>query len=372
MSGFMLPQDERSKLKNLTRRLLIDKILEVGRIGGRLDIVDFLKLTWDLDNMPSTDSRFSNASGDVWQHMINNNDWEISDLFGSFLKLYEGPDEVFFRFLESVVHPLTRLGEEQNKYVQLINKHLSNDGYKLQVNDTVSGHEIYRVIRTQGGVAGNAKNLIFASNGPKPELVLSDTINNDIRITRNAEFCLVYDQPIPQTGLRWTDLVSWWAKQKGEENFSIDTERNLFARLRASLSSVSKPEKLLFETYFEYYRTLLGDKLLALLPQVYLHYDPYTIRELHGKSRLSRQRMDFLILFSHHNRVVLEVDGKQHYSDSNGSASPKEYAKMVEADRQLKLAGYEVYRFGGYELDGKQGKSVVNQFFQQLFRRYCL
>ncbi|MGM1020416.1 MAG: hypothetical protein ACQEXV_07705 [Bacillota bacterium] len=26
--------------------------------------------------MPSTDSRFKTASGDIWQHMINNSDWD--------------------------------------------------------------------------------------------------------------------------------------------------------------------------------------------------------------------------------------------------------------------------------------------------------
>ena len=47
-----------------------------------------------------------------------------------------------------------------------------------------------------GGVGTPAKNLIFTANGPKPELVLRDAVNNDIEIVRNAEYCLVYDQPI--------------------------------------------------------------------------------------------------------------------------------------------------------------------------------
>ena len=39
----------------------------------------------------------------------------------------------------------------------------------------------------------------------------------------------------------------------------------------------------------------------------------------------------------------------QHYSD-NGVASPERYAAMVSEDRALRLARYEVYRFGGHEL----------------------
>ena len=83
--------------------------------------------------------------------------------------------------------------------------------------------------------------------------------------------------------------------------------------------------------------------------------------------------MDFLILFSHAERVVIEIDGKQHYADNNGNASPQKYAEMVEADRQLKLAGYDVYRFGGYELNNQQqGAVIVEQFFRQLFKKYNL
>ena len=36
------------------------------------------------------------------------------------------------------------------------------------------------------------------------------------------------------------------------------------------------PEKLLFETYYRTFKDL-GPKLPALLPQVYLHYDPRTV-----------------------------------------------------------------------------------------------
>ena len=59
--------------------------------------------------------------------------------------------------------------------------------------------------------------------------------------------------------------------------------------------------------------------------------------------------MDFLLLLSDRVRVVLEIDGKHHYADGE-IASPKRYSEMAEADRDLQLAGYEVYRFGGHEL----------------------
>ena len=43
---------------------------------------------------------------------------------------------------------------------------------------------------------------------------------------------------------------------------------------------------------------------------------------------------------------------------------------MVAEDRRLRLAGYEVYRFGGYELTQKQDSVVmVRDFFAQLDER---
>ncbi|SFU11063.1 hypothetical protein SAMN04487915_11185, partial [Arthrobacter sp. ov118] len=47
--------------------------------------------------------------------------------------------------------------------------------------------------------------------------------------------------------------------------------------------------------------------------------------------------------------MVLEVDGKQHYANGD-TASPALYSEMVSEDRRLRLADYEVYRFGGAEL----------------------
>jgi very-short-patch-repair endonuclease len=79
--------------------------------------------------------------------------------------------------------------------------------------------------------------------------------------------------------------------------------------------------------------------------------------------------MDFLLLFSEAIRVVIEVDGVQHYSD-NGRPSPALYAEMVAADRQLRLAGYEVFRFGGAELQGDAGKAIVVEFFRALLKQH--
>ncbi|WP_159029531.1 hypothetical protein [Streptomyces qaidamensis] len=43
---------------------------------------------------------------------------------------------------------------------------------------------------------------------------------------------------------------------------------------------------------------------------------------------------------------------------------------MVSEDRQLSLSGYDVYRFGGHELDRNNGPRIVAGFFRELFQRY--
>ncbi|SFT84738.1 Protein of unknown function [Actinopolyspora lacussalsi subsp. righensis] len=78
--------------------------------------------------------------------------------------------------------------------------------------------------------------------------------------------------------------------------------------------------------------------------------------------------MDFLILFSSRHRVVIEVDGKQHYADGD-KASPALYSETVAEDRWLRLAGYEVYRFGGAELIKDRANKVLADFFDQLAER---
>lgn len=75
------------------------------------------------------------------------------------------------------------------------------------------------------------------------------------------------------------------------------------------------------------------------------------------------------MLLSPVERIVIEVDGKQHYSDGDLS-SPSKYSEMVKSDRELRLLGYEVYRFGGTELSEAACGSTVTTFFTNLFRKH--
>ncbi|MFJ4689538.1 hypothetical protein [Streptomyces sp. NPDC088789] len=195
-----------------------------------------------------------------------------------------------------------------------------------------------RLWSTEHGVSGELKNLIFAADGPKPQIVLPDSISNTIRIVKNEQI-------------------------------------SLRERLRRSLGD-NGAELLVFDTYLK-----PGFNLPALIPQVYLHYDPYTISQLGGASRLARQRMDFLLLMNHRVRAVIEVDGIQHYARPAGRTvvqepgvgwlpDPARYASLVAEVRELTLQGYEVYRIGGHELWGDTAAEMLTGFFVRLLHRH--
>ncbi|RWO78283.1 MAG: hypothetical protein EOS18_19015 [Mesorhizobium sp.] len=296
----------------------------------------------------------------IIRHMDHHpGDWSVEDLFGK-IGVFDCSRARFGALLEQTVHPISRSGDEQTKMVIALNKVLSRDGYELAQNGEISGHPIFTFRSQVRGVGGRPKNLIFASRGPKPEIGFADAINNDIIILSGEKSCLVYDRPIGASGLLWSELVAWW----GEVTPGADAA-NLGARLQESLASDA--ECKLFATYFKTYRSTLGAALPALLPQVYLHYDPAIVKTLRHRLPLPRQRMDFLILLPNRQRIVIEVDGKHHFSEDD-LPSLKVYADMVSADRELRLAGYEVYRFGANELVGDRAEAGITDFFDKLFR----
>jgi len=140
------------KISEITRRGIIDYLLiEDNRLYKRLGLIDFLKRTWDLENMPSTDHRFKNAEGDIWQHMVNNNDWEYSHLLNNYLNLLKCDDDIFICFIENCAHPvLSNKDDIILVRVQSFNKYLEKDGFKLENTSEISGRPIYTIQPIKG------------------------------------------------------------------------------------------------------------------------------------------------------------------------------------------------------------------------------
>ena len=337
-----------------------------------LDEVEFLGRLYDLDTLPSTDSRYTTARQDIIQHCIANLDWPDDWIFDDERFGLADSDDALLRFLAEMLHPAVRTNlAEVEQLHPFLNQTLGHDGYEIVQVDTISGAPVFAGRRIGAGVPGSMKNLIFAADGPKPEIVFSDALNNDILVVKNEEFCLVYDRPLAAHGLTWANLTSWWANREGLTGApASEVSLSLYRRLDRSLGG-NDAERRIMRTYADRY-VRLGDGIPALIPQVYLHYDPYT-RAHHapGAAPLPRQRMDFLLLLPQRIRVVIECDGVQHYADEAGRAHPRRYAEMVAEDRELRLRGYEVYRFGGTELTETPATDRrLAAFFDRLAERY--
>ncbi len=201
---------------------------------------------------------------------------------------------------------------------------------------------------------------------PGLDIRITDVINNDIEILSDPDKVLVYDRPTHE-GVLWRDLQAWWREtpQLADDG---KAKAALYKRLRSCLPANSPLQRNLFDIYHHIQGNDLPG-LPALLPEVWLHWDPKAARERGPEAMLSF-RMDFLLLLPHGHRVVLEVDGATHYS-TDGRPDPAVYAKGACADREVKLARYEVFRFGATELkDLRSADPMLRQFFTSLFRQF--
>jgi len=134
------------KISQLTRRDIIDAMIaDKANWNGRLEEPEFLARIFALQDMPSLDRRFRDAAGDIWQHRVNNFDWEDNWVFyDSRFNLLTGDDEVFLRFLAEVLHPVVRPDPTETEHLlQLFNQYLSNDGFQLVECTRLSGKPVY-------------------------------------------------------------------------------------------------------------------------------------------------------------------------------------------------------------------------------------
>jgi hypothetical protein len=136
-----------NSISEVTRRDILDFLAAEGiSWSGRLDEVGFLGRLWNLTEMPSTDGRFSDAAGDIWQHRINNSyDWPDDWVFGDpRFNLFRGPDDVFRRFLEETLHPVVRPeADEVRRLAIYFNECLARDDWELIEVRQLSGKPVF-------------------------------------------------------------------------------------------------------------------------------------------------------------------------------------------------------------------------------------
>lgn len=130
------------------RKDLVDLILlEALPWSGRLDDVAFLSRLFDLDKLPSRDTRFKNARGDIWQHRINNaDDWDDDWIFhDSRFNIAGGTDDQLLSFLSEMLHPIVLTDDERrSKLVHSFNEILRAEGWELRRGQRrIGGRPVY-------------------------------------------------------------------------------------------------------------------------------------------------------------------------------------------------------------------------------------
>jgi hypothetical protein len=128
------------------RNNLLDWLsLSEYRWSGRLEHPDFLSRLYDLESLPSKDYRYHTASGDIYQHTVNNWDWEDDWIFGDDrFQLRDGNDENLLDFLVETVHPVVRdRAEAAAAMVAAYNETLRRDGFELYQVDRFGDRIIY-------------------------------------------------------------------------------------------------------------------------------------------------------------------------------------------------------------------------------------
>lgn len=124
--------------QNLFDGFRMDKILW----SGSLEETEFLERVFDLQKMPSYDSRYKDAAGDIWQHRVNNPlDWPDDWIYGDQrFDLMGCPDDLLLKFLSEMVHPVVRPDrDEALRLVNHINDQLSRAGWALVEQEPIAG-----------------------------------------------------------------------------------------------------------------------------------------------------------------------------------------------------------------------------------------
>lgn len=131
---------------------LVDILLNQNNLFGEkyeeMGPMKFLGKVWLLDDMPSTDSRYPTARGDAIQHLVNNDDWSYEHMLKERFNLLNDTDEVFIKFINTIVHPDFKESEDEIIYfVLLINPYLKKVGYTLSIQDrNEKGIPIYKIV----------------------------------------------------------------------------------------------------------------------------------------------------------------------------------------------------------------------------------
>ncbi len=162
------------RISEVTRRDLFDAMTTEDVVwSGRLEEPEFLSRIYDLKSIRSNDDRYTNASGDIYQHRIANADWGPFWIYvDPRFDLADGDDEVLLRFLCETIHPVVRSDSTEAERLRLLyNRFLVNDGYEISERARLSGKPVFGARDMSILASPNPTQVAVASQTAKPDYV---------------------------------------------------------------------------------------------------------------------------------------------------------------------------------------------------------
>jgi hypothetical protein len=174
-----------NKISQITRRNIFDFIQVEGFWwAGRLEDADFLSRIFDLEAIESSDSRYPNAAGDIWQHRVNNpDDWEDNWIFqDERFNLLKCDDSIFLNFLCEIIHPLVRAdSSEINQLLQISNDNLKVDNFEIIEKTRISNRPIFG-----GRLKINGKESIEKKGADIKRILDADYVTQQINLMESS------------------------------------------------------------------------------------------------------------------------------------------------------------------------------------------
>jgi len=113
--------------------------------SGNLNDADFLSRLYDLESIPSYDPRYKTSYSDILTHTVSFDDWDYDWVFtDARFNLMNCEDLEFLKFLCETIHPVIRpIGDEAKALLDLYNRELVSEGYKIIKKNSDSGKTWY-------------------------------------------------------------------------------------------------------------------------------------------------------------------------------------------------------------------------------------
>ncbi len=313
--------------------------------NGDDGIIPFLSDIWDLSSMKSEDNRYNNALGDFVQHLVRNpEDYSYDYVFQERLKLLDD-DEKFTLFIETVLSPKYRDGEDDIfKYTLLINPYLEKEGYTLILkNYDEDGFPLYKIdLIPKENVPTDIKPNDIVFYVEKNPTGRTNNINSHKKPQTYPSFVLVFNTGWNDYSVKSSFYLYYYKNQNdqpieiGANKIIYNDEKNTLDFLSDSFTSLDENFCSLGQNY-EYYVTLkdtLGRNFQSVL---YAIRDAAFFPDMQDRFINNHTFKSSLIRYDDAERLLREAPYKIYGYDLNNLYSFKYNFKPAYSDEAIDI-----------------------------------